>query len=246
MEVRNPYFKYNMRKKANTGLALYFGLPGCGKTTLLAKLALEGVKKYPNVYCNVHLKIPGVIYINRDDIGQYDISDGLLLFDEAQLGFDNRSWGSFNNSLIKYFSMYRHFNMRICFFSQSWDKLDIKIRQLTSEVYYVYKRKITGWYKSSFYRIPYDIIIPSRDSSGAHIGEIIQGYCKPDFLTRIFAHKIYRKKYYKYFDSFERYPLPPLPQGYDGFSDQDEYRLTSAVEVGSGVTPPEPADSFDI
>ena len=61
------------------------------------------------------------------------------------------------------------------------------------------------------------IIIPDKkhnaDSGG--LGEIIQGYCKPSILTRtVFARRIYRPKYYRYFDSFMRPYRPELPETY--------------------------------
>lgn len=68
-------------------VSLYFGLPGCGKTTLLSKLALDGLNdpRYQNVYVNIHLNIPGVTYIDNECIGKYEIADGLLLIDEASI-----------------------------------------------------------------------------------------------------------------------------------------------------------------
>lgn len=235
--------------KPITGLALYFGKPGCGKSTLLAKFALDGVKSYPHVYCNSDLNIPGVIRVNRDDIGTYRIDNGLLLIDEGQLSFDNRAWNAFDQKLITYFSMYRHFNMRICIFSQSWDGLDKKLRQLTNEVYYVYKKGIFGRWQSRYYRIPYDIIIPDPKQGGDKVGQIVQGYCKPDFLTRLFSHRIWRPKYYRYFDSFCTYDLPDLPQGYDGFKmiagQQDEDNAGCDSRRDGGVEPQRLPDSAD-
>lgn len=197
---------------------LYFGLPGCGKTTLLAHKAYNAVKsgRYRNVYSNVRLSIFGVTFISNDCIGKYDLCDCLILIDEATLFADNRDHKNFPRHLIEYFLLHRHYNSDIILFTQQWDGVDKKIRVITDRVYYVYKGFFTGHWFSKFYRVPYGIIIPDpRKSDGEKLGEIIQGYCKPNILVRIIEGGIlYRPKYYKYFDSWQRNTLPKLPAMY--------------------------------
>lgn len=199
-------------------VSLYFGLPGCGKTTLMSSIALRGVrsKRYSNVYCNVHLAIDGVTYIDNDCIGKYNLHDGLILIDEATLFADNRAYKNFGLDKITYFLEHRHYNVDICLFTQQWDGVDRKIRVITDRVFYVYKGFFLGNWITSYYRIPYGIIIPDpkRNQSGEKLGEIVQGYCKPNFLVRLFCPKLFRPKYYKYFDSWERPELPELPKNY--------------------------------
>lgn len=195
---------------------LYFGLPGCGKTTLLTKLAYDASKKdkYDNIYCNVKISVPGVTYISNDCIGKYKLANGLILIDEATLFADNRSYKEFDKQKIEYFLEHRHFNVDIILFTQQWDGIDRKIRVITDRVYYVYKGVLLGHWFTTYYRIPYGIIIPDKKSNGEKLGEIIQGYCKPNLLIRLFAPKVYRPKYYKYFDSWEQPYRPPLPACY--------------------------------
>lgn len=197
---------------------LFFGLPGSGKTTLMAYFAKKATSKhspYNNVYCNVGLAIPGVIQIDNDYIGKYDISDGLLLIDEATLFADNRAYKDFGKDKIEFFLLHRHRHLDIYLFTQQWDAVDRKIRVITDRVFYIYKGKLLGKWFSSYYRIPYGIIIPDPNkkggTAGEKLGEIVQGYCKPHFIVRLLAPKLYRPKYYKYFDSWEAPKLPPLP-----------------------------------
>lgn len=199
-------------------VSLYFGLPGAGKTTLMSYYAIKAIKskKYLNVYGNVKMKINGYTYIDNDCIGKYDLSDCLILIDEATLFADNRAYKTFDRGKLEYFLEHRHFNADICLFTQQWDGVDRKIRVITDRVYYVYKGKLLGHWFTTYYRIPYGIIIPDprKDKSSEKLGDIVQGYCKPSILIRLFAPKLYRPKYYKYFDSWERPELPSLPDNY--------------------------------
>lgn len=208
-------------------VSLFFGLPGCGKTTILTMLAFQALKskKYKHVYTNVELLIPGVTYIDNDAIGKYELEHALILIDEATLYADNRDYASFSKSKITYFLEHRHFNVDIYLFTQQWDGVDRKIRVITDRVYYVYKSVLFGWFLSEYYRIPYGVIIPDPKDGNQKLGEIIQGYCKPNLLIRLFSHKCFRPAYYKYFDSWTRpkgfSPLPSYYQPHGEFVDSD-------------------------
>lgn len=195
---------------------LYFGLPGCGKTTMLTKLAYDAVRKsqYRHVYTNVGLNIPGVTLIDNSCIGKYELSDCLLLIDEATLFADSRDHKNFTKSQISYFLEHRHRHADIVLFTQQWDGVDRKIRVITDRVFYVYKNLLTGYWITKCVRIPYGLVFPDPKHGGDKLGEIIQGYSKPPFFARLFAKRIYRPRYYRYFDSWELDPFEKLPDKY--------------------------------
>lgn len=197
-------------------VSLYFGLPGAGKTTVMCKLMHDAVRRrrYQNVYCNVRTVIPGVTYIDNDCIGRYNLENALICIDEATLFADNRAYKSFSSDKISYFLYHRHYHVDIVLFTQQWDGVDRKIRVITDRVYYIYKGAFLGRWFTRGYRVPYGIIIPDSKSDTEKLGEIVQGYCKPGFLQRLFGLWVFRSRYYKYFDSWDRPPLPPLPEVY--------------------------------
>lgn len=203
-------------------ISLFFGLPGCGKTTLLSHFAVKYCRPkspYTYVYGNVHLFVPGYTYIDNECIGKYQLDNCLLLIDEATIFADSRRHKEFPKYLVEFFLLHRHYKCDIYLFSQGWDAVDRRIRIITDRVYYVYKGVFTGNWFTKYYRIPYGIIIPDPKKNGGSekLGEIIQGYCKPPLLVRAFASMVFRPSLYKYFDSWEAPELPALPASYAPF-----------------------------
>lgn len=197
-------------------VSLYFGLPGAGKTTMMCHIMLKAIKKkkYKYVYCNVRNSIPGVTYIDNECIGLYNLHDALICIDEATLFADSRAYKSFDKGKLTYFLEHRHYNVDIVLFTQQWDGVDRKIRVITDRVFYVYKGFFTRPWFTRCYRVPYGIIIPDPKTAGDKLGEIVQGYAKPNFLIRLLSPWLFRPRYYKYFDSWERPLLPELPEKY--------------------------------
>jgi len=79
-------------------------------------------------------------------------------------------------------------------------------------MFYIKKGNILGHWISTIYRIPYGLVWPDENSNGENLGKIVMGYLKPSLLSRLFAQRIYRPRYYHLFDSWETKSLPPIPQ----------------------------------
>lgn len=201
-------------------ISFYFGLPGSGKTTFLvadafkySKLISKGKCKYKYIASNVSLKLPHCYLIDFNDIGKYEFSDCLILIDEASIFCDNRDWKNFGKDKIAFAMLHRHYNVDMAFYSQSYNGYDSKLRSITSNVYFVTRGLLLPISKAV--RIPYGIIIPDKkDNAGSKYGEIIEGYCKPSFIVRLFSRRIFRPRFYKYFNSYYR-PLKLLPLPFD-------------------------------
>ena len=191
-------------------VSIYFGLPGSGKTTLAVKHIYKYVKKGYKVYTNIDVSIPRVIAITEADFGVFDISDGIVIFDEATQAFDNRDWKKFSENMRYFFLMHRHYGIkRIELYTQKFDGVDVKIRNLTDHVYWVKKLPFRRNCSKAI-SVPYGLYIPDKNDV-SHVGEIISGYYKPSLFQRILSEKVNRRRYYKYFDSYVRKDLPTLP-----------------------------------
>lgn len=222
------------RRRDEMAVELYFGLPGAGKTTLLCYKAAQAKKskRYKHIYSNVRLKMDGVTYIDNDCIGKYALRECLLLIDEATLFADSRGHKTFDMGKITYFLEHRHMRADVILFTQQWDGVDKKIRVITDRVYYVYKGRFTGKWFTRCYRIPYGIIIPDPKKDGSEkLGEIVQGYCKPNLFVRLFSPWLFRPTYYKYFDSWEEPYFPELPDSYKPYKDADGAREPKAARA---------------
>lgn len=202
-------------------LSLYFGLPGAGKTSLLVYLAaLEqskidiGVSNYKYVYSNVRMNVASVRYVPniKDIIGKFDLSESLLLLDEATLLFNNRKYKSFPDELLEFFVLHRHYRVDVIMFSQRVDSTDLNIRSLFDRIYIIRKGRILRNYSYAI-RVPHGIAF-SKDVTGKDtFGDIIQGYKEPNILLRLFSHRLYLPACYRSFDSFEAPKLPRLMPG---------------------------------
>lgn len=191
----------------------FFGLPGVGKTTVAAKLAYDALRSglYAHVYGNVAINLPGYTYIPFTYVGQYQLEDCCLIIDEAAIECGNRDFKNFSKDRVEFFMTHRHYDAKVFLFSQEPDGIDIKIRNLTEAMFYLKKGLFLGHWFTTCYRIPYKLVWPTENSNGENLGKIVMGYVKPPLLASLFAERIYRPKFYPYFDSWEAKKLPPLP-----------------------------------
>lgn len=202
-------------------IELYFGLPRTGKTTLFASFALKASqglfrgKKYDYVYTNVLMSgMPdNVRYLSPDALGVVDVSNSLILVDEGSIFFDNRDYKKLSKSFREFLYLYGHYNCDIIIATQQYNAVDVKIRLMCTGVYYMWRPLLIGHWITRYYRVPYGIAFPDpktlKKTSGVPYGDIVEGYCRPNILQRIFAHSLYRPKYYKYFDTYAAPKLQP-------------------------------------
>lgn len=116
-------------------LNMYVGKKGSGKSTLIAKFAVQALKRGKTVYTTTPLA--GCFYVNPKDIGKYHLEpDSVLLIDEVGMIWDNRKYKDFSDELRDWFKLQRHHKVVVHMFSQAYD-VDKKLRDVVDNIYII-------------------------------------------------------------------------------------------------------------
>ena len=182
-------------------ITCYFGLPGCGKSTMLAKIAerelrkiRKGKSKYWRIFSNYYIR--GCYEFNFHDIGKYDMSGALILIDEITLDADSRDFKDFSYELKQAFILHRHYDIDIIYATQQFDAVDKKIRHLTAELFYLRKLGQISYAKAIFRKM--SITEDSDIKMGYRFPTLADFVASPKSVIRL----CYRPRYYYLFDSF--------------------------------------------
>ena len=183
------------KTKRNCEFSTYFGVPGSGKTTIASWLARNDKRKNKKVWSNVPIK--GTYKLDKEDIGKYMISNGRLILDECGTEFDNRNFKkNFTDEQVKFFKLHRHYKVDINCFSQFWNDIDIKLRNLSTKLYLLKKSAI-----------PFFIVrkeIGKKISINKETKEIIDEY----YFKKLATKWYFAPKVWKMFVTDERPELP--------------------------------------
>lgn len=191
----------------------YFGLPGSGKSTFLTMIAQKELKRiersrsvYKRVFTNFYCQ--GCYIIDYKNLGVYDFSDSLILLDEITLDADSRNFKQFDQVKKQFFLLHRHYGIDVIYFTQQWDGVDKKIRDITHDLYYVKKLRLPLISNLSVATRIFRVLDINEDTK-----EIVNGYRFPNWFDRLIGRTkeyCWRPKYYKYFDSFDTIPLETI------------------------------------
>lgn len=207
-----------------------FGAPGVGKTTMLAYLSRYFLKHKFKVYTNFPLK--DCIQIEDESLGYYNFNDSILLLDEFGVSASNRSFADKHalmndKSRLSYMKRIRHYLQRsrngACFVAtQGWNDVDKKVRDLSTSYYL-----LTKWFGLTILKPIF------KDCKVDPLLHEPADYFDIQMLTE--WRIIWRRRYYKYFDSYDAPELPdyPAPEGWRWIWEKEESEecITGDVET---------------
>ena len=189
----------------------FFGSPGVGKTTLACKFAKLKLRKYQNTFLNFDNTVPGCGTADLNGLGEWTFPDySSIGIDEAGIDFNNRAYKTLPKPLIAWLKKHRHYRCNVDVFSQSWEDMDITIRRLSNELWYM--SKIGPW---TLCRRVYKRVTVNKDTE-----QIIDGYRMASMLWLIiwplqlgwpFDKKFtltFRPFYYRFFNSWSKDDIP--------------------------------------
>lgn len=182
----------------------YFGVPGVGKSTVLVREYKKNKRKYDHIY-SVNVQIKGVPLIQKSDLEKYKFKNTLILWDEITMDADNREFKSFSKDLRDFFILHRHLGCDIVYATQNFENVDKKVRDLTSELWYMSKSVVPFFRNFTTAKRIYRKVNINEMSS-----ELTLGYRFCNFLESIFVSNfniVFRPFYYKYFNTHDELSL---------------------------------------
>lgn len=197
-------------------IEVFFGNPGCGKTTEAVKLARFSLRKkrlgktiYKHAFCNFEQSAKGVKTCDFNGIGDWTFPQhSFVALDEAGIEFNSRLYKALSKPAIAWFKLHRHYRCDVAVFSQSWEDMDITIRRLAVRLWHM--RKLGPW---TLIRRVYKFTMVDEKTH-----QIIDGYKMASFLWLLVLplqwigilpvqfRLTFRPFYYRFFDS---YSVPP-------------------------------------
>ena len=62
----------------------YFGVPGCGKSTILVREYKKNKRRYDHIY-TINIQIKDVPMITKEDLEKYKFTNSLILWEEITI-----------------------------------------------------------------------------------------------------------------------------------------------------------------
>ena len=182
----------------------YFGVPGCGKSTILVREYKKNKRRYDHIY-SINIQIKGVEMITKEDLEKYKFKNTLILWDEITMDADNREFKTFSKSLRDFFILHRHFGCDIIYATQNFENVDKKVRDLTSELWYMSKSVVPLFKHFTSAKRIYRAI-----NINEHTSELTLGYRFCNFIEGLFVSNfrlVFRPRYYSFFDTHDELSL---------------------------------------
>ncbi len=188
---------------------LFFGSPGCGKTTTAVQMIYKDRRKKKPLYDYhfANFKCTIARECSLQGLGDWTFPENsYLAVDEAGVVFNNRRWEKMSQELIEWMKEHRHYGVDVDFFSQSWDDCDATIRRLVDEVWHL--KRLGPFTLCRRIKKKVDVDENSHQPMDMYYKlKMIRRFLPFPFNDLSFR-LVFRPLYYRYFDTFERKELP--------------------------------------
>lgn len=146
-------------------ILVYAGLPGSGKSTMLARIGVEKLLKAQKIYkktglvrkvaSNIrfspHIEkkfLPFITYWQEaEEITKLEDCD--ILIDEIAIYFDAQNWSDTSMDVKRFLRLHRHYGVNIYGVAQDFDTVDVSFRRLVNELYQL--QRVAGTSEPSKY-----------------------------------------------------------------------------------------------
>lgn len=130
-------------------IKIIFASPGEGKSYLATKYAYDALKKGRVVFSNYPIITPGGLSacIWKAEYALENVHDAVIIIDEAYRDMSSRDFKKFTVEEHTFFATNRHNNLDIYLLAQNPARIDVILREITSEFLFMKKISIpfTWW-----------------------------------------------------------------------------------------------------
>ena len=224
-------------------IRVLFGSPGCGKTTTACKLLKKSRKYYKYCFANFTVSKKIATTVDLKDLGDWTFpQNSYVVIDEAGIEYNNRSYKLLPRTTISWFKLHRHYKCDVDVFSQSWEDMDITIRRLADQLWYMKKIGPFTVMRRVYKTLDIDenthqIIDAYRLTKGIWL--LLQPL-RLIGLSVLFPQLktwrlCFRPFYYRYFDSWETPDTPVRTFDFDESQKDDLKKIKLWVRLRCGV-----------
>lgn len=216
-------------------IAIYFGSPGCGKTSFAVKQLIKNQKRYMYCYANFGHTVGGAykFTLAPDNVlGEKSPPfNSYTALDEAGIEYNNRSYKTMPKPTIAWFKKHRHYGVDVDVFSQDID-MDITIQRLAVQYWVMYRIGPWTLCRRMYKKFGVDKIThqPCNMYTLAHVLTL---FLWPLQYVGIMDWKwklTFRPFYYKYFDTYEREDLPLIDAEYVKYFDNKSCSVWDTIK----------------
>jgi hypothetical protein len=169
---------------------IFWAPPRKGKTYTATKWALEymqrikkGKTSKTHVFSNYPIydkKLGATLFWNANSI-YHNITDSLIIIDEAYRDYSSRKWQKFSTDEHTFFATNGHNNNDIIFIVHGVNRLDPVIREMADSYYFIKKFELPFMKRPLFFKVEVfidEIEISQRYSGRSHHGVMYQRFNK--------------------------------------------------------------------